>query len=183
MAKRDIKALLSSENDRWMTPVPLFERLDLEFGFTLDAAAEFKTTQVPNNYFALDHKDPTRRDAMACCWADYAGGGAVWLNPPYGRGVGAWVRRAYLESRKGVTVCVLIFARTETLWWDEFALGCADEIRYIKGRVTFWDPDTQQPRRDKKGSPQAATAPSALLVFRPHWNGPPRHISMRQHVG
>ena len=53
-------------------------------------------------------------------------------NPPYGRGVGDWLKKA-LEADLAV---FLLPSRTDTKWWHEYALK-ATEIRFIKGRLKF----------------------------------------------
>ena len=60
------------------------------------------------------------------------------MNPPYGREIGAFVRKAATESRKQGTVIVgLIPARTDTRWWWDWVVPHAAEIQFIKGRVKF----------------------------------------------
>ena len=39
-----------------------------------------------------------------------------WMNPPYGREIGRWMKKAYEESLKGATVVCLVPARTDTAW-------------------------------------------------------------------
>jgi hypothetical protein len=60
----------------------------------------------------------------------------VWLNTPYGRAIGEWVRKAYEESRKPDTVVVcLLPARTDTKWFHDY---CAKgEVEFIRGRLHF----------------------------------------------
>jgi phage N-6-adenine-methyltransferase len=142
--------------DDWRTPASLFDALDDEFGFTLDAAATQQSAKARRYYTPQD-------DALTIPWGGR--GEVIWLNPPYGRGVERWVGKAYTESRLGAVVVVLLFSRTDTKWWHEFAMR-ADEVRFIKGRVRFGLAD---------GSPKAhAPAPSCLLVFTPWSAGPPR---------
>ena len=154
--------LISSEKHDWETPEWLFNVLDEEFAFSLDAAASCDTAKCCN-YFT-----PTM-DSLGLDWGDY--GDTVWLNPPYGRGVEAWIKKAYEESRKGPTVVVLIFSRTDTKWWHSFAMKAA-EIRFVKGRLTFL--------QNGKPAPHPAPAPSCILVFAPWSQGPPSIKTMRK---
>ncbi len=136
--------LKSSKTDKWETPQALFDQLDAEFRFNLDACADETNHKCPL-YF------DRAQDGLAQSWAGYR----VWCNPPYGRAVGDWVKKAYLETRDGVlgTVCVMLVAsRTDTQWWHEYAMK-ATEIRFISGRVKFGD------------SQNGAPFPSAVLVF------------------
>tara|TARA_A100001515_G_scaffold136010_1_gene127353 strand:+ start:2074 stop:2724 length:651 start_codon:yes stop_codon:yes gene_type:complete len=147
------KAIHSSENDTWRTPKPLFDRLDREFGFGLDAAA-LKHTALVEKYFGPDHSDASRQDALSVDWdAD-----VVYCNPPYGRKVGDWVKKGWQESLKGKTVVMLVMACTDTIWWHDWAWR-ADQIRLMKGRVPF--------RREDGSKASSAPKGSAILVFSP----------------
>lgn len=72
------------------------------------------------------------------------------MNPPYGRQIGKWVKKAS-ESR-AIVVCLLP-ARTDTKWFHDYVLGKA-EIRFVKGRIKFGNA--------KAGAP----FPSMVAVFR-----------------
>jgi site-specific DNA-methyltransferase (adenine-specific) len=145
------EAFRSSVDDTWTTPRKFFNELNSEFGFTLDAAALKGSTLVPDNWFGPDHDDPSRRDALVMDWAEASRGGPVWLNPPYGRGINAWVAKAHAESKKGLEVVCLVPARTDTNWWWDSCVH--HEIRFIKGRLKFGD------------GKNSAPFPSALVVM------------------
>jgi phage N-6-adenine-methyltransferase len=149
--------------DDWETPDWLFDALDREFSFHLDAAATGETTKCCK--WISPEEDALGEAPWRPMFSETIG--AVWLNPPYGRGVGKWIERAYKESRHR-TVVVLTFARTDTRWWHEFAMK-ASEIRFLRGRVRFLqDGETKT----------TAPAPSCLLVFTPWSEGPPSIRSM-----
>ena len=84
-------ALLSSKKMDWCTPQDFFDRLNEEFGFVLDAAATDKTAKCPLYY-------TPETDGLSQSWDR---GGAVFCNPPYGREIGKWVKKAYEEARGG----------------------------------------------------------------------------------
>lgn len=144
----------SSERADWETPQRLFDQLDYEFRFTLDAAASDADTKVPGRYYTI------RDNALVQNWAEDAHlfglglAGAVWCNPPYGRVIGAFVRKGWEESQKGVTVVMLLPARTDTSWWHDYVMK-ADEVRLIRGRLRF------------VGAENCAPFPSCVVVFRP----------------
>jgi phage N-6-adenine-methyltransferase len=138
--------LFSSNSNEWATPQDLFDALNTEFNFGLDVAASSLNHKTPAYYTEQDN-------ALAQSWRGQKG--AVWCNPPYGRDIGNWVRKAFDSSRDGKTTVVLTFARTDTKWWHEWAMQ-ADEIRFIQGRVHFVRPD---------GTSGPAPAPSAVLVY------------------
>lgn len=84
-------ALLSSKKMDWCTPQDFFDRLNEEFGFVLDAAATDKTAKCTLYY-------TPETDGLSQSWDR---GGAVFCNPPYGREIGKWVKKAYEEARAG----------------------------------------------------------------------------------
>ena len=71
-------ALLSSKNMCWCTPQDFFDKLNAEFGFVLDPAATDKTAKCSLYY-------TPETDGLSQSWDR---GGAVFCNPPYGRGIG-----------------------------------------------------------------------------------------------
>lgn len=138
-------ALFSSAKQNWETPQWLFDELNEEFGFELDAAADESNCKCPH---FLSEGD----DALCFSWADLVS--SVWLNPPYGRGAGEWVRKAHEESQRGATVVCLLPARTDTAWFHDHVYGRAD-IRFLRGRLKF------------VGATSPAPFPSMIVVFRP----------------
>jgi hypothetical protein len=91
----------------------------------------------------------------------------VFCNPPYGRQITDWVRKGYEESKKpGTLVVMLIPARTDTSYFHDYIFhGKADEVRFIRGRLTFTDEDGN-PTKDAKGRPCSAPFPSAVVIWR-----------------
>lgn len=135
--------LFSSAKADWTTPRWLFTRLDAEFGFTLDAAATTENALCPRYYTA-------EVDALTQAWW-----GVVWVNPPYSRDVGRWVRYGYeavYTTGTAAVVVMLVAARTDTRWWHDYAMEGA-EIRFIRGRLKFGEAASPAP------------FPSAVLVF------------------
>jgi len=132
--------LISSNTNEWETPHALFEQLNREFHFTLDVAAT-KENRKTENYYDI------KQDGLLQSWDT---DGAVWCNPPYGREIGKWVKKAYEESRRNLVV-MLIPARTDTSYWHDYIFPYA-EIRFIRGRIKF---------SNKKGAP----FPSAVVIF------------------
>ena len=160
--------ILTSKNEAWVTPHAMFAFLDAVFHFALDVAAFAHTAKVPGNYFGLDHHDPTRTDALVLRWAEHARGGNLWLNPPYGRTVGRWVRYVGEQAdhfADGQVLVLLIFARTDTVWWNKYVHHRAERVHLVTGRLTFLDPVTMEPARDKDGKITPAPAGSALCFY------------------
>lgn len=132
-----------AETVEWETPQDFFDKLNAEFHFTLDAAASDENAKC-ERYFTIE------TDGMNQDW----GGATVWLNPPYGPAIPAWMEKAYYESLKGATVVVLVPSRTDTKWWHTYAEKAA-ERRFVKGRLKFG------------GCKAAAPFASVVIVFRP----------------
>lgn len=136
---------MSSLTDQWATPQSFFDELDKEFGFTLDACAS-KWNHKVDNYF------DEQTNALIQDWT-----GIVWMNPPYGRTIKHWMKKAYESSRGGATVVCLIPARTDTAWWHDYA--AKGEVRFIRGRIKFVD--------ESGNGTNPAPFPSAVVIFRP----------------
>ena len=81
--------------------------------------------------------------------------GVLWMNPPYGRGIIHWMKKAYESSLNGATVVCLVPSRTDTIWWHKYAMR--GEIEFIKGRLSFGG-ETKYASR--------APFPSAVVVFK-----------------
>ena len=82
----------------------------------------------------------------------------MFCNPPYGRNIGKWVRKAWVEARKGLTVVLLIPARTDTEYYHSYIYGRKNaEIRFVRGRLYF---------KDEEGNTQGrAPFPSMVVVY------------------
>lgn len=116
------------DRDRWQTPPKIFLPLMKEFSFDLDAAADPQTARL-SAYL---------RDALAI---DDWPGTRIWLNPPYGRQLEPFVRRAAVEAEKGKLVVALIPFRCRAAWWHESVIGRASEVRCLRKRPKFIRPD------------------------------------------
>lgn len=137
-----------AKHSTWATPPAIYMALDAEFRFDMDAAADAGNAKHVH-HLTLDV------DALAVPWA-----GSVFCNPPYGRGLGAWCRKAAAEVDAGraSVVVMLLPARTDVSWFHEVVLPRA-EVRFIRGRLSY---TLGVPRRRGR-SPFA----SMVCVFRP----------------
>nr|DAL19017.1 MAG TPA_asm: DNA N-6-adenine-methyltransferase [Caudoviricetes sp.] len=124
--------MFSSKTDLWATPQELFDELDKEFHFELDVCATPENAKCRKFY-------TKEQDGLAQPWT-----GLVWCNPPYGREIGQWVRRAFFAAVAGATVVMLLPARTDTRWFHEYIYGKA-EVRFIRGRLKFGDARNSAP--------------------------------------
>lgn len=136
--------LFTSARGDWATPQEVFDALDAEFHFDLDPCAEPETAKCERFYSGIE--------GLLSPWD-----GRVFVNPPYGRKIGAWVQKCPEAVLNGAGVVVaLLPSRTDTRWWHDYVLN-ADEIRFVRGRIYFERPD---------GFKARAPFPSAIVVWR-----------------
>jgi site-specific DNA-methyltransferase (adenine-specific) len=143
----------SSLSNEWQTPSFLFKALDKEFKFKLDAAST-KDNALCSNFFTKED------NALEKDWHEYE---TIWCNPPYGRDIGRFIKKAYMESQKGCTVVLLIPARVDTRWWHDYCSKC--EVRFIKGRLKFINKSFPSYKADGDFKVSPAPFPSAIVVM------------------
>lgn len=129
----------SSKTDLHETPKEFFDKLNEEFHFEIDVCA------LPSNAKCQKYFTP-EQNGLEQDWK-----GICWMNPPYGREIGKWMKKAYESSLSGATVVCLVPSRTDTQWWHNYAMK--GEIRFIKGRLKFG------------GAKNSAPFPSAVVIF------------------
>lgn len=134
----------SAKTHVWETPQDFFDALDREFNFEVDVCA------LPENTKCVRFYSPAENGLLQI-WK-----GVCWMNPPYGREIGPWVRKAYESSLAGATVVCLLPARTDTKWWHDYVEK--GERRFIKGRLKFG------------GMKDNAPFPNVIVIFRPEFD-------------
>ena len=139
----------TSELNDWGTPRWLFELLAQEFRFTLDVCATRDNTMVPRNFIS------PAEDGLTASWAKRVRGGVAWMNPPYDLTLPEWTRKAYFESSKVTTVCLIPARVNQKFWWESVLHG---EIRFLKSTLKY--------TRGGVEMPQAPFA-SAVVVLGP----------------
>lgn len=122
-------------------PEDFYEKYNSVYGFKTDVCATHENAKCKNYY-------TQEIDGLLQDWQ-----GVCWMNPPYGRTIGKWMKKAYESSLSGSTVVCLVPARTDTKWWHDYAMK--GDIEFIKGRLKFG------------GSKNSAPFPSAVVVFNP----------------
>lgn len=133
----------SRRNDRWLTPLTIIGDLG---PFDLDPCA------APDHPTASTRWTPEEvGDGLSMPWF-----GRVWLNPPYGRTMGEWVRRL-AEHGSGVA---LIPVTTGTRLWQDIVFPNATAILFYRHRINFL-------RREGLDTAEEMVAPqaSALIAF------------------
>lgn len=137
------ECIFSSNTDLWATPQDFFDRYDALYHFETDVCA------LPENAKCKRFFTP-EMDGLKQEWT-----GVCWMNPPYGRQIGDWVRKAYESARDNLaTVVCLLPARTDTKWFHDYILPHA-HVQFIKGRIKFG------------GAKNGAPFPSVVAVFFP----------------
>jgi len=139
-------ALLSSERMDWQTPDNVLGLVRDVF----DGVIHLDPCTTDENPTRAMYYYTTEMDGMSRPWAYRT----IFVNPPYGREIGMWIRRCnalYRADASGETIA-LVPARTDAGWWQGHA-AYADRICFWRGRLVF------------RGAPSSAPFPSALLYW------------------
>lgn len=131
--------MFTSNTDLWATPQSFFDKYNNLYNFNLDVCA------LPNNAKCEKYFTP-EINGLSQEWI-----GVCWMNPPYGREIGKWVKKAYESSLQGAIVVCLLPARTDTRWFHDYCIK--GKIEFIKGRLKFGD------------SKNSAPFPNMIVVF------------------
>lgn len=131
--------MFSSVTDLWSTPQYFFDKQNAIHKFTLDVCADATNAKCDKYYHSL-------MDGLSQEWV-----GVCWMNPPYGREIGKWMKKAYESSLNGAKVVCLVPARTDTKWWHDYAMK--GKIEFLRGRLKFGN------------SKNSAPFPSAIVIF------------------
>lgn len=147
----------SSASAEWSTPQDFFEEYNRIYRFTLDVCATPANKKASKYYTIASHAcyemlwdgECLGLDGLAHDW----GTERCWMNPPYGREIIQWMRKAYEASQNGALVVCLVPSRTDTAWWHDYAMQ--GDVTFIRGRLKFG------------GHANSAPFPSAVVVFFP----------------
>lgn len=141
----NLKVHFSSQSNEWATPQEFYDQLNAEFNFTLDPCADASNAKCARYFTQAD-------DGLAQPWDKET----VFCNPPYGREIKKWVKKA--SEAKGGVVVMLIPARTCTSYFHDYIYQKPNvEIRFIKGRLKFGDGKSPAP------------FPSMVVIFRDNY--------------
>ena len=141
MNSKKMDVHFSSKTDQWATPKDFFESLNKIYKFDLDVCADKHNAKCKD--FFTEEQDGLKQQWIGTCW----------MNPPYGRAIKDWMKKAYESSLEGAVVVCLVPSRTDTAWWHDYAMK--GEIEFIRGRLKFGD------------ATNSAPFPSAVVVFKP----------------
>lgn len=128
-----------SIKDLWMTPESLFNQLSKEFNFDTDVAAS-DLNHLCDNYFTENNS------GLLAEW-----GSVNFINPPYSE-IQPWITKAIEQHKLGKTSVMLLPSDTSVKWFKD-AFDSCNEVRFISGRISFINADTQKPvSGNNKGS-------------------------------
>lgn len=131
----------------WSTPQPIFDVLNEEFEFVIDLCADHRNAKTVRYM-------PTA-ESLKCDWG---GTGVAWLNPPYGKEIADWVRKAAATPR---IIVGFLPGRTNAPWWHDYVMKAA-EIRFVRRKVSFAN------EHGCKGVPPWG---AVVAIWRPSWRG------------
>lgn len=131
----------------WRTLPEVFGTLHEEFDFTLDPCCTQSSALCKRFFTEIEN-------GLEQSWR----GHRVFMNPPYGKEISAWTRKAVKEIRDGncPLVVALLPSSTELRWWHEDVLAEKAKLRWIRGRVDFIRED---------GTTTHAFMPSVIVIW------------------
>lgn len=170
--KNLIDAFTSSKNENFETPQAFFNKLNAEYDFRLDLAANANNAKVKS--FISDLFDPAAFDILNFAPTLLRKGDAVFLNPPYGKRIKNFIQRSIeIADKYSVTLVMLLPARTDTKWfnliWDRALKRPKPffEVEFIEGRLVF-ELDGKPIVNPKTGKKSGALFPSMVIVYKPY---------------
>ena len=116
------------------TPQDFFDFLNGIFRFDLDVCALPENAKCERFYTPED-------DGLSQPWD-----GGVWCNPPYGKDIIHWVKKASRERERENNrfIVMLLPARTDTKWFQQYVLPYA-WLWFVDGRLKFGKAETSAP--------------------------------------
>lgn len=143
MSQKHLRVEHRSQSDEWETPQDFFDKMNARFDFDLDVCATAENAKC-EKFFTIED------NALMQNWS--ASGKTAWMNPPYGKQLKYWVRKAWEESTQGMVVVCLIPARTDLGWFHDYCLKYG-KVEFVRGRLKF------------SGSKINAPFPSMIVIF------------------
>ena len=123
----DGSEFLVQGSDDWATPQPLFDKLNEEFGFTLDPCCTPETAKCEKYYTPVENgliqSWENERAFMNCSYSD----------------IPTWAEKALFETTKnGCELVVgLLPSWTDRAWFHNFIYPDKADIRFLPKRVRF----------------------------------------------
>jgi len=117
------EVIFSNESDEWKTPPSFVKFINKHFKISVDPCCSVFNVRAKRHYTIKDN-------GLKKKWESW-----TFVNPPYSQAK-KWMEKAYQEYKEGIKVLVLIFAKTETLFFQQYAFK-ANYILFIKRRLKF----------------------------------------------
>lgn len=146
-----IDACLSSAKMDWLTPpevVDVVRRVSPLGTIALDPCGNRASVVGARRQYLVEDGD----DGLALPW--HGAGGLVYVNPPYGRSLPAWIDKCADEVFDGAEIVALVPARPDTLWFRRALREC-HALCFWSGRIRFF------------GATAGAPFPSVFLYWHP----------------
>lgn len=124
----------SSASSEWLTPPKILERVAAAVGdVDLDPCSDAGLNVPASEHYTA------AEDGLSCDWYN-----TVYMNPPYGDGIGKWVDKLLAEYEAGRVerAVALLPSRTDTKWFAKLA---AYPRCFIRGRVRFSNTESGAP--------------------------------------
>lgn len=119
--------LFSSNYDSWTTPKDLFNKLNENFKFDIDACAS-DSNHLCNEYYTIENSILNKVFENK----------TIFMNPPYGRGIYPFIKWCYDMQHNNNEIVLLVPVRSDTKWFHDFIYNKQNvEIEFIKGRLRF----------------------------------------------
>lgn len=141
------KIHFSSKSHEWYTPKPFIEKLNEKYPIVLDVCATPQSA-VTEHYYALPgpvpngFTPPLALNGLIRDWVNDSKNGYWYMNPPYGREITFWIKKAIMSYLLGSKGLLLLPARTDTKWFHDYLYKKPGiDIEFLKGRLKFDSPN------------------------------------------
>ena len=139
--------MMSSARPSWNTPEEVLKLVRRVGPIALDpCGGECSIVRAE-----IDWRIERGENGLECDWVGSVGSQITFTNPPYGRAIGAWVRKCAAEAERGAQVIALLPARTDAKWFA--GVWTAKKVCFWRGRLKFL------------GAPSSAPFPSVVAYW------------------
>ena len=131
----------------WETPYDVCETVEafghalgVPGGVTLDPCGSPRSPLLAEHYCMGPQWGG--EDGLAVHWASKGDPGSprlVYVNPPYGRGIAAWLGKCAGYAQHNMHAVGLVPNRTDTAWFHDWVFGTAQALVFVCGRFKFGD--------------------------------------------
>ena len=145
------------EDDQFITPDWLYQRLHNAYHFTLDAAANADNAKC--SIFITPEDDARKQN-----WRKWSKGGAAFCNPPFAI-IEDFVRKAHKEAQREIVVAVIIPIWHSKDWFKDIVLRYG-EIRFIGKRTDYKGSGPKAGTNAGSGFGGPAILETLVVIFR-----------------